>query len=154
MNLDDATADQLRELGATEDMLTWLRHPEAVRTLVNLDPEVGGDYACQKCMSYAAHLSSCVVAAAWRALGDPRGAEDIERAHVEAIGEDGWRARQRSREYAPRRPMPRVTADANVKDGQAFVIDMRAFNEAAKRVFSEEALNEAFRMPPGIIGRK
>jgi len=84
VKLDDATADRLRELGATDDMLTWLEQPEAVRELMRLSPQTG--YRCESCAAYDdfAHERKCAVAAAWRALDDPRGAADIERAWDEA----------------------------------------------------------------------
>lgn len=94
MNLDQATEDRLRELGATDDMLRWLRHPEAVRALLK-DPPADRNGECpstgtatgNKCWgdSFSPHIQDCAVAAAWRTLGDPRGQADIENAHDEAL---------------------------------------------------------------------
>lgn len=96
MNLDEATIDRLRELGATDDMMTWLAHPSEVRALLKLSPYNGAE-RCDACDedAYDAHLCACPIAAAWRALGDPRGQADLERAREEADWEDERRDRER-----------------------------------------------------------
>lgn len=102
MKLDTATVDRLKELGATDDMLKWLEQPEAVRELLKHEPMTDIDQPqCPGCGVVfgqgEAHrrtgygTGECPVATAWRALGDPRGAEDIERAWQEAIEADGAR---------------------------------------------------------------
>lgn len=95
MNLDEATIDRLRELGIADDMLTWLAHPDAVRAMLKLGPYNDAD-RCVACDEDAvdAHLRACPIAAAWRALGDPRGQADIERARDEAEWEDKSRERR------------------------------------------------------------
>lgn len=97
MNLDEATIDRLRELGIADDMLTWLAHPDAVRALLKLYVYAGWGELCQECGGAEgdSHLRSCAIAAAWRALGDPRGQADIERACEEAEWEDKRRYRER-----------------------------------------------------------
>lgn len=102
--LDEATIDRLRELGATDDVLAWLARPDAVRTLLKLNVYAGFGEVCQECGEGAgdAHLRTCPIAAAWRALGDPRGQADIECAREEAEWEDRRRDRRRSQEYADR----------------------------------------------------
>lgn len=101
MKLDDATIDRLRELGATDEMLKWLEHPEAVRELLLHPPlmEEYGEAICPRCdaPTSVAHLPMCAVAAAWRTLGDPRGAEDVERAQTEALASDRNRTAQAER---------------------------------------------------------
>ena len=94
MKLDEATIDRLRELGATDDMLKWLEQPEAVRTLLKLSPYNDAE-RCEACDEDAndAHLRTCTVAAAWRTLGDPRGAADIEMAELEAHKQEARRMR-------------------------------------------------------------
>ena len=52
--------------------------------------EFNGEFGDAHGMEHDAHgaaTSPCVIAAAWRDLGDPRGAADIERAHEEALRE-------------------------------------------------------------------
>lgn len=111
------------------EVLRWARAPDAVRELLRHTPlqphEVGESVWCRGCAAALAnsrsgepysHLRRCAVAAAWRALGDPRGAEDIERAHDEALRELPDRAQSR-----------RVTALIN---GLAFagVVESTVFN--------------------------
>lgn len=81
------------------DLAKWAANPQHVRELLKLDPYrpamidgADGEY-CWACYATdsAAHHPTCAVAAAWRALGDPRGAEDIERAHEEALREQARR---------------------------------------------------------------
>lgn len=72
----------------------------------------------------------CRVAAAWRALGDPRGAADIERAHEEALREEGQRANRAirfRREYLGQFPPEAIEAARalthvawDVEDGARF----------------------------------
>lgn len=94
------------------DVAKWASNAQHVRELISHEPRVryvDGDEnsECPQCGTQtAAHGREtfpsggptrryCRVAAAWRALGDPRGAEDIERAHEEALGEKltrSWRS--------------------------------------------------------------
>lgn len=89
------------------DVARWAAHPEAVRELLRHTPwhlPEDRDYEndspnCAGCTAVSvwndaddAHARDCPIAAAWRALGDPRGAADIERAWEEAL----TMARQRS----------------------------------------------------------
>lgn len=80
--------DLLRQHGL-EDVARWVEHPEAVRTLLKLALPVGecqGDES--RCLGegdWYAHSARCEVAAAWRSLGDPRGAADIANTHDEAL---------------------------------------------------------------------
>ena len=90
--------DILRELGM-EDVARWVEHPEHVRRYLKHTPVSGDeteDGACSGCRVEEArgrtHLRDCWVTAAWRALGDPRGQADIERAHEEALYADSQRA--------------------------------------------------------------
>lgn len=79
--------------GDDSEQVRWLENPEAVRELLAAHPVMqatvnGEDGAvCPECYGNHgdAHQRICRVAAAWRALGDPRGAADIERAHEEAL---------------------------------------------------------------------
>jgi hypothetical protein len=95
------------------EVAKWVEHPDAVRTLLGrsiTSTTNDGTQVCASCgydvndmgvsFNYS-HERTCWVAAAWRALGDPRGAADIERAHDEALR----MARQRS-------DGPRLTAAA------------------------------------------
>lgn len=71
------------------DVATWAANPDAVRELLRHAP-LTDEYdvlVCAACTAQAeeAHFRDCAIAAAWRALGDPRGAQDIERAHEEAL---------------------------------------------------------------------
>jgi hypothetical protein len=82
--------DILRELGL-EDVARWVEHPDAVRELLRSawgasrsGDDVCGDANCHVFLDET-HMRTCRVPAAWRALGDPRGQADIERAHEEAI---------------------------------------------------------------------
>ena len=89
--------DQLRTLGL-EDVARWVEHPEAVRELLRHSPVDAESTEpnmpeCPQCESgpRGPHGRHCEVAAAWRTLGDPRGAADIERAHEEALRQDDAR---------------------------------------------------------------
>lgn len=91
--------DILRTLGL-EDVARWVEHPDAVRALLKCGGFSGhrDDLFCSECgeSGWDAHERTCPVAAAWRALGDPRGQADIERAHEEALAEQGRIERGRS----------------------------------------------------------
>lgn len=87
--------------GDTADQVRWLLNPDAVRELLKHTPlahALGAEEShCPSCGvapgEAHVHRSSfsvkqvCTVADAWRALGDPRGAADIERAHEEALAQ-------------------------------------------------------------------
>ena len=88
--------DQLRTLGL-DDVARWVEHPDAVRTLLESDQTHAitsmGEYegeSCDGCTEERSpsHERECQIAAAWRAIGDPRGAADIERAHDEALQQE------------------------------------------------------------------
>ena len=90
--------DQLRTLGL-EDVARWVENPDAVRELLKHEPTYAdfNDRTCPCCgvgdgeahrRGELPHDEHCRIAAAWRALGDPRGAADIERAHEEALREN------------------------------------------------------------------
>lgn len=80
--------------------MTWLEHPDAVRELLSHTPQesVYADRInCPACGAESSeshgrcelpHDDYCPIAAAWRAIGDPRGAEDFERAHEEALADN------------------------------------------------------------------
>lgn len=112
--------DMLRELGLEREA-TWVEQREHVATLLKLNPATGYDNSCESCMSDSgsAHSRMCGVAAAWRALGDPRGAEDIEWAHEEALA----RAPDMERwaNSPPGALFPSVAVDPNLKAGQVLV---------------------------------
>lgn len=97
MKLDQATTDRLRELGATDDMLLWLEHPEAVRVLMaNFSVLDGGWRTCVSCGEEvlndgASHLRRCELAQALRSLQHPAIENDVEVAHEEALMEDAMR---------------------------------------------------------------
>lgn len=133
MTLDEATIDRLRELGATDEMLTWLRHPEAVRALLKGEPTdrngecTGAESGCYG-SPYAPHIRLCEVAASWRTLGDPRGAQDIELAHEEALLEHKTRAHNAEMDrHAPFQRI-NIVADPNMRDGEIFGIDAASFD--------------------------
>lgn len=107
MKIDQATEDRLREEGAAEDMLRWLRFPEAVRLL--LEPRIEfrqGEPACSVCGAYTflSHNRDCKVVDAWRLLKLPEFDEEIFTAHGEALMEDRQRSNppQRARDQVER----------------------------------------------------
>ena len=85
--------------GDDSEQVRWLLNPGAVRELLSHTPgQIDDDSYCPSCGVglYESHgvtapRGHCPVAAAWRALGDPRGAADIERAHEEALREQANR---------------------------------------------------------------
>lgn len=99
-NAIQVAIDILRELGR-EDEARWIEHPDAVRALLKDPPadrngecpgsrerdDASGDVRGWLCGGsvHDSHMPSCLIAAAWRALGDPRGQADIENAHDEAL---------------------------------------------------------------------
>lgn len=97
----DAARECFGELAP--EVAKWVEHPEAVRELLDFDPvSARGGAEEEFCPACDVHLTTeshgaskrnehCPVAAAWRALGDPRGAADIERAHEEALREQAGR---------------------------------------------------------------
>lgn len=104
MKLDDATADRLRELGAAEDMLQWLREPETVRKL--LDRQM-----CERCVTWP-HDQDCEVAAAWRKLGMPQAEADLLSAWDEALRYTWHDIEQTKRRNAHERRMRQERQDA------------------------------------------
>jgi hypothetical protein len=126
--------DMLREMGMEREA-TWMEQREHVATLLKLNPRTGEYYVCQVCEmdDGMSHLQACPVAAAWRALGDPRGAEDVERAHEESLRQESQRM---NRAALGRRGLtlgkqftftaPNVTVDPNVKAGDVFVFNPRS----------------------------
>lgn len=76
------------------DVVKWAANPGAVRELLKWAPMYGYDGQCPSCAEQTertSHRRDCSLIAAWRALGDPRGAADIERAHEEANAEHARR---------------------------------------------------------------
>lgn len=136
--------DALREALGECDVVRWVESPDAVRELLKHKP--WRDYAqCADCDAMAddAHRRDCAVADAWRVLGDSRGAEDIERAHAEALAmrPRGRTAAQEFREaggifgvqpttYEQWRAM---LADPNIKEGQVIAFSPEDFRLAAMR---------------------
>ena len=92
--------------GDDSEQVRWLLNPEAVRVLLSHEPTEANapDWACPSCgaqwgwahvhRSTFSRQEVCSVSAAWRDLGDPRGAADIERAHEEALQQSGSRTIQ------------------------------------------------------------
>lgn len=80
------------------DLLKWAAHPEAVRELMKHTPAYQDeDLVCpaSECVTEHGrwpHTRACAIAAAWRALEDPRAAADHELAYEQAIAEDYQRA--------------------------------------------------------------
>lgn len=142
MNLDEAAIDRLRELGIADDMLTWLAHPDAVRALLKLDPHNDAEQ-CESCDEDAAdaHLRTCEVATAWRALGDRRAEEDLLLAEREAREEDLRRDRRRSREYAPKRMPPSVIVDPRLKDGEMYLFQPSDFVAPPTPIFFQDSFS-------------
>ncbi len=90
-----AGADMYVKPEDAADVAKWAANPGAVRELLRHEPIAAPeqDQQCASCLSWRdqSHLPRCTIAAAWRALGDPRGAQDIERAHEEALREQDGR---------------------------------------------------------------
>jgi len=84
--------DMLREHGFDAEA-KWIEQREHVAFYLTTLPADRNGECPDGCGGYhsVAHIASCKVAAAWRALGDPRGAEDIEVAHEEALRDEAWR---------------------------------------------------------------
>ena len=125
--------DALREALGECDVVRWVEHPDAVRELLRLSPATGEEYVCQVCEADddTPHLRTCPIADAWRTLGDPRGADDIERAHVAALHQDRTRifGVQPSTYEQWRAPL----ANPNVKEGQVIAFSPEDFRLAAMR---------------------
>ena len=139
--LADALRSVLPESDAAE-VLRWATHPEAVRTLIALMPVAvnhdGGEIhavVCPDCFesTYEAHGPACKVTAAWRALGDPRGAADIERTHVEALREH-------------RRRFPRTAADLTERLFAAGGIDLDMDEVHAATRLTDASVNAGARL--------
>lgn len=129
MKLDEATADRLRELGATDDMVRWLEHPDAVRELLTYTPTTEGD-DCAGCGVSAfissdgrvgrAHLRSCEVVGAWRHLGDKRAAADLIAAELEA-----WVEHNRRGQFGPARNWGiHIDSSPLVRDGEVIALQL------------------------------
>lgn len=77
------------------DVAKWVANVQHVRELLKHEPMTGPELGiqCADCLARAdqSHHRDCLVAAAWRALGDPHGQADIERAHEEALPEQARR---------------------------------------------------------------
>ncbi len=93
--------DILRELGH-EEQARWIEHPDAVRRLL-VDgtcvdkPRASAGWYCTGCQEHhmGPHAVDCSVMAAYRVLGDPRGASDMDAAHAAALETEGVLARGR-----------------------------------------------------------
>jgi hypothetical protein len=73
MILDQPTIDALKERGATDDMLLWLKHPEHVRFLIDREPSLDSYDQCSSCQGhYPHHTSRCAFTEAWFKLKHPR----------------------------------------------------------------------------------
>lgn len=118
-------ADHLRSILSEQDaadVARWAAQPEAVRELLKYAPQTGAyavsmDCADENCQASDddAHLAKCRIAAAWRALGDPRGAADVERAWEEALAQVPWReedAELRRRAFSGTLGRPRPSHEA------------------------------------------
>lgn len=115
MKLDDATADRLRELGATEVMLRWLREPEAVMVLL-------ARMQCDcEAFAHEPHDQECAVAIAWRKLGMP---------HAEADVLNAWDEAKAYTEYDIRRLRERNASDARMRRGHEGVALIRQMANA------------------------
>lgn len=136
--------------GDDSEQVRWLLNPDAVRELVKHDPqilEVGLDSTiCPSCevgpgqahqalltitgkVAVSPSRQRCAVAAAWRALGDPRGAADIERAHEEALREQSLRAVDRGP----------GSWFAHARDGLRYEDERRASDARGMEAVEEEA---------------
>jgi hypothetical protein len=150
--------DILRELGL-EDVARWVEHPDAVRELLRHDPASTEGYseahcpACDMAEGYAHarwmkdRRHYCPVAAAWRALGDPRGAADIERAHEEALE---WDSRRPSAEFP--RGIGAQTLRGRLSQVERLMQDGLISREQSRRVL--EGIYAPVPNLPGLIGRK
>lgn len=110
--------------GDDSEQVRWLLNPDAVRALLRHAPttERYDEQACPHCEAIhddtarSIHSRTCPVAAAWRALGDPRGQADIERAHEEALRDRRQMSRTATHgEWGPgpaARLLPRQQSDA------------------------------------------
>lgn len=100
-----------------EEAEKYARNVGAVRDLLKHSPVGPEEYVedewqsiCRDCgvnvdpAQEAGHLARCLIVAAWRALSDPRGAADIEQAHVEALHEETFRQVRRHELAARARP--------------------------------------------------
>jgi hypothetical protein len=115
--------DMLREHGFDTEA-RWIEQREHVAYYLTTAPaDRNGECPARDCMGhdYGAHSPSCKVAAAWRALGDPRAEIDLNNAHDEAINDERWRQRQ---------------ADPNYR-----APTMTAINEFLRNAYSPERLD-------------
>lgn len=118
-----AGADMYVKPEDAADVAKWASNAQHVRELLkraeyHQADEEGGNSPCVECGSdsYSAHFGPCLVAAAWRALGDPRGAEDIERAHEEAL------ASNRRRPARAWMDGDQPVAIGEIREGQAVLV--------------------------------
>ena len=139
MKLDQATTDRLRELGATDDMLLWLEHPEAVRVVMaNFSVLDGGWRTCVSCGEEivddgASHLRRCQLAQALRSLRHPAIENDVEVAHNEALMEDAMRDGR-----VGQAPSGRGATMAEMN--QAMIDGMRGWDGSWRRRFNDNPL--------------
>lgn len=92
MKLDAALADFLRERGATDNDIAYLRHSDAVTELLswaNYREDNGG---CVCCDGGRVHYRDCKVFAAWHALEMHEALDAIDAAHEAALHEQAQRA--------------------------------------------------------------
>lgn len=85
--LGDALRSVMTETDAA-DVLRWAQYPDDVWVLMSLDPITHDDYGtgCQVCRtSSTAHDADCAIVAAWERVDRHSLAEEVERAHYEAI---------------------------------------------------------------------
>ena len=127
-----AGADMYVKPEDAADVAKWAQNPGAVRNLLVRAryTEVthgGDDESCCDCGAYAEESHSrtqlldspgkpwrdCIVAAAWRALADPRGAQDIERAHEEALREQ--HSRDQHAKWVREEPARRASFDLGAR---------------------------------------
>jgi len=126
--------DMLRELGMEREA-TWVEQREHVATLLKQPMGEFNDdgMSCSGCgcdVSFDTHFRACPVAAAWHVLGDPRGAENIERAHEEAL------RRERTRIEA-------LNPGELTSGAQRALFVARMLEEGLRALFSVDAARDA-----------
>jgi hypothetical protein len=126
--------DMLREHGFDTEA-RWIEQREHVTQLLSYRPYIGiyaSEHVCAECEADegTSCFANCKVAAAWRALGDPRALADVERAHDEALADE-------RRRNAPRDPNYRAST-------------MTVMNEFLRNAFTPERLEEALYANPAL----